>query len=619
MPVCHACHKDYPAGTSTCPHCGVAARPSTGGSATKAFGSSPPSAGHLATAAAPAPQPTPPPVSGSPGAVQMSDLPPGMVVSDYKIEHKLGEGGMGAVYAAVHPLIGKKAAIKVISPQLCTDASSVERFVQEARSVNQIGHPNIVDIFTFGVLPDGRSYFVMEWLQGESLADRLARGGMTLGEAVEIMDQVADALEAAHEKGIVHRDLKPDNTYLVKVRGDRRLVKLLDFGIAKLAGGDVRVQKTATGMMMGTPGYISPEQARGKNVDNRTDVYAFGCMAYEMVLGRLPFVAESAMDVVLKHLTEPPPPPSSIWPEIPPQLEDILLRMLDKDPARRPSLHEFRAVLAEMRGMIASTMGPAGAGAFPSGFGPRPVTPGQPVRMATPAPGSMSVATQNARPAVRTPAAQPAPDAAMIAAAEADVAAAAAPRKGGKGKIIGLALGLVAVAGAGGVIAMSGGKTQEPAAAAATGPAPTPPQAPEQTPPPEQKPPEQKPPEPVPPPAPTTGTLVVSVAGASDAVIELDGKKIGTGASVTIDVAEGDHKLLVTAPGKKPVEKTVTIAAGARAEVPVALESEKKSGGKKPPGGDGGKKPPGGDGGKPPPPGDSNYTIDPFTGQKVKK
>src|SRR5438445_513907 len=173
------------------------------------------------------------------------ELQPGMMVGEYVVEGKLGEGGMGAVYSATHPLIGKKAAIKVISAALCTDTAQVERFVQEARSVNQIGHPNIVDVFAFGTLPDGRSYFVMAWLKGQSLADRVAKGGMSLPEAVEIMEQASAALEAAHEKGIVHRDLKPDNVYLVNVRGNRQLVKLLDFGIAKLAsGGDQRVQKT---------------------------------------------------------------------------------------------------------------------------------------------------------------------------------------------------------------------------------------------------------------------------------------------------------------------------------------------------------------------------------------
>src|SRR5688572_19901744 len=267
-----------------------------------------------------------------------TDLVAGFLVGEYKVDKKIGEGGMGAVYSATHPMIGKRAAIKVISAALGTDASAVGRFVQEARSVNQIGHPNIVDVFAFGELPDGRNYFVMEYLQGESLADRIGRVAMPLGEAIEILDQVADALEAAHEKQIVHRDLKPDNVYLASVRGGRTMVKLLDFGIAKLStpdgpGSGGGIAKTRTGMMMGTPGYLSPEQARGKNVDYRTDIYALGCMVFEIVCGRLPFVSDNAMDIILMHMTAPPVRASMVWPEIPPPLDDLIARMLEKEPS----------------------------------------------------------------------------------------------------------------------------------------------------------------------------------------------------------------------------------------------------------------------------------------------
>src|SRR5262245_12740211 len=271
--------------------------------------------------------------------IRVNDLHSGTLVGEYRIEGKLGEGGMGSVYAATHPLIGKKAAIKIISPHLCTNAAAVERFIQEARAVNQIGHPNIVDVFSFGELVDGRSYFVMEWLQGETLAARMLRGRVPLPEAVEILDQISDALEAAHDTQIVHRDLKPANVILVSIRGNRQLVKLLDFGLAKLAESeDNRVQKTRTGVMMGTPEYVSPEQARGKNVDHRTDIYAFGVISYEILLGRLPFDADNAADIITKHLREPPPRPASIWPQIPEALEDSILKMLEKDPTRRPTL-----------------------------------------------------------------------------------------------------------------------------------------------------------------------------------------------------------------------------------------------------------------------------------------
>src|SRR3954471_5448371 len=164
------------------------------------------------------------------------DLAVGEMVGEYRVEGELGRGGMGRVYAATHPVIAKRAAIKVLHPELSVNTEAVERFIQEARSVNQIGHPNIVDIFAFGTLPDGRSYFVMEWLRGESLHTRIERERLPIAEALVMLETITVALEAAHEKGIVHRDLKPDNVFLVEVKGDRPQVKLLDFGIAKLSG-----------------------------------------------------------------------------------------------------------------------------------------------------------------------------------------------------------------------------------------------------------------------------------------------------------------------------------------------------------------------------------------------
>jgi eukaryotic-like serine/threonine-protein kinase len=228
-----------------------------------------------------------------PATDETAELAAGTAIGEYVVEGKIGEGGMGVVYAATHPVIGKKAAIKVISHSLSRDTDAVQRFIQEARSVNTIRHINIVDVFAFGQLPDGRRYFVMEWLQGSSLAGRIAGGPMPPFEAVEVLDQIADALEAAHEKGIVHRDLKPDNIFLVDVRGGRQLVKLLDFGIAKLMDEGGVINRTRTGMMMGTPGYMSPEQARGVRVDHRTDVYALGAIAFELLTGKLPFDGES--------------------------------------------------------------------------------------------------------------------------------------------------------------------------------------------------------------------------------------------------------------------------------------------------------------------------------------
>jgi tRNA A-37 threonylcarbamoyl transferase component Bud32 len=276
-----------------------------------------------------------------------ADLEPGMVVGEFRIERKVAQGGMASVYSAVHPLIGKQAAIKVIHPAFCTDASMVARFLQEARSVNQIRHMNIVDVFSFGTLPDGRVYSVMEWLEGETLRERLDKRKLELAEISDILDQIADALEASHRADVIHRDLKPENVFLVPARRGLDLAKLLDFGIAKLIPkGDDTTPTTRADLVLGTPQYMSPEQARGKRVDHQSDVYSLGVMAFEMVLGRLPFLADNAMDMVRQHLTEPPPQPEYLWKEIPRGMSVMLMRMLDKHPQKRPSLKDVRAQLA---------------------------------------------------------------------------------------------------------------------------------------------------------------------------------------------------------------------------------------------------------------------------------
>jgi tRNA A-37 threonylcarbamoyl transferase component Bud32 len=252
---------------------------------------------------------------------------------------------MGTVYTALHPLIGKMVAIKVLKPDLCANQASIDRFVQEAQAVNRIGHPNIVDVFSLGELPDGRAYMVMEWLRGEDLKARLSRGPITVPDACDILDGIARALDAAHTKDIVHRDLKPDNVFLHQVESGPMMVKLLDFGIAKLMRTQT-MEKTQTGRMLGTPCYISPEQARGIDVTHRSDIYSLGVMAYEMLAGRPPFQGETAMDLVVKHLNEEPPPLSQ-FARLPKPLETCVMRMLQKDPAKRPSLGDVRQILGD--------------------------------------------------------------------------------------------------------------------------------------------------------------------------------------------------------------------------------------------------------------------------------
>jgi serine/threonine protein kinase len=290
-----------------------------------------------------------------------SELQAGTWVGEYQIESKLGQGGMATVYAGSQPVIGKKVAVKVMARHLCIDPVQVERFVQEARSVNQIGHPNIVDVFAFGLLPDGRSYFVMEWLQGETLASRLRRGWLSVPEAVAIMFQICDGLAAAHDKGIVHRDLKPENVFLVPVRNRRMLVKLLDFGIAKLLGRrDARIDRTAEGMTPGTPSYMSPEQTRGKDVDHRTDIYSLGVTAFEMFCGRLPYLGSEAVDILYQHVHAVPPAPSSLRADIPLQLERLIVQMLEKKADRRPTIPVIEERLAEQRDGLSAASGDTG-------------------------------------------------------------------------------------------------------------------------------------------------------------------------------------------------------------------------------------------------------------------
>jgi len=279
------------------------------------------------------------------------ELAPGTEIAGYVVDAIIGKGGMGKVYGAHHPRIGKRVAIKVLERAYCNDASAVARFEQEARLVNEIRHPNIVDVFQFGELPDRRSFFVMELLTGETLSARIRRGPLPIAEATEILDTICDALEAAHDHSVVHRDLKSDNVFLAASR-DKRTVKLLDFGIAKLAGRNdlSSVGKTASGMIVGTPAYMSPEQARGQAVGPKTDVYQLGILTYKMLTGRLPFDAENPFELIVAQLKEPPPSPKKLAPNTPDALARLVVRMMAKASDERPSVAEVRSLCAEQVG-----------------------------------------------------------------------------------------------------------------------------------------------------------------------------------------------------------------------------------------------------------------------------
>jgi len=265
------------------------------------------------------------------------ELAPGARIGDYVVDGVLGSGGFGTVYRAVHPLIGKQVAIKVLSRKLCGDGEMLSRFMAEARVVNDIQSRNIVDIFGYGALPDGRQFYVMERLAGQTLDDYLtARGSLPIAEALPILRGIARALDAAHAKGVVHRDLKPENVFLVVDEDGRFIPKLLDFGIAKLLDNSSVAHKTRTGVPIGTPYYMSPEQCLGEGVDAKTDVYAFGVVAFLMLTGQLPFNGESVMKILMAHTTQTPPTPSTLVAGLPSSLDAPLLAMLAKDCLKRP-------------------------------------------------------------------------------------------------------------------------------------------------------------------------------------------------------------------------------------------------------------------------------------------
>jgi serine/threonine protein kinase len=256
---------------------------------------------------------------------------------------------MGAVYLAEHPLIGKKVALKVIHRELAGNREVVQRFFQEAKAVNKIGNDHIVDIQDFGVTPEGDHFYIMEYLEGRTLASVLSKEKtVDVMRSLHIGAQIANALGAAHAAGVIHRDLKPDNIMLMPRMGDPEFVKVLDFGLAKMFADGSGV-KTAAGVLLGTPQYMSPEACESKqNIDHRTDIYALGILLFQMMTGRLPFDGESMGEVLVKQVTQLPPPPRGLNPAIPPSVEQILLRCLSKPvDARFQTMEVLRGALLD--------------------------------------------------------------------------------------------------------------------------------------------------------------------------------------------------------------------------------------------------------------------------------
>ena len=269
---------------------------------------------------------------------QRGDPLVGQTVGHYRVERLLDSGGMGKVFQGIHPAIERRVAIKVLHEEFRDQPSVVDRFLAEARSVNRIHHPNVVEVFDFGVLPDGRPYMVLEFLQGEHLGHYLQRvGAVSIQEMLFFAYHVAAGLEAAHAAGIIHRDLKPENIYVTS-EGQGPSVKLLDFGIAKLIRTDGAREMTATGVMIGTPAYMSPEQAMGhhRKVGPASDIYSMGIILYELLSGRLPFDGDNEYDMLLRRFTNPPVPLTTRLPGFPDGIWRVIERTLASSPAHRP-------------------------------------------------------------------------------------------------------------------------------------------------------------------------------------------------------------------------------------------------------------------------------------------
>jgi serine/threonine-protein kinase len=284
----------------------------------------------------------------------------GQTIGNYRITAKLGEGGMGVVFRAEHPVIARRVALKAIHPEFGVTPAVISRFINEATLLSQIGHEHIVDVTDFGRTDDGDFYFIMEYLQGEALSAAIERGPLAPARALAIAAQVADALAASHARGVVHRDLKPENVFLTARGGTRDFVKVLDFGLAELVSGQAPERGDHGGggsagsasSIMGTPYYMAPELCEGKDeIDARADVYALGVVLFEMLTGKVPFGGDSASEILVKQIFTRPPAARGIVADLPAALDVILHRALAKAPADRfPSMEAFRAALLDPEG-----------------------------------------------------------------------------------------------------------------------------------------------------------------------------------------------------------------------------------------------------------------------------
>ena len=376
---------------------------------------------------------------------KQNDLVGTVIAERYHVIKKLGEGGMGAVYLAEHVKMGRKSAIKVMNPGMHQDADAIARFNREASNASRLNHPNICAIYDFGETSEGLIYLAMEYIEGKSLTALIEeRGALAAGRAASIVHQAADALQVAHDYGIVHRDLKPDNIMITKDRNGVDIAKVVDFGIAKASSSDAQ-KVTKTGLVVGTPEYMSPEQLAGDKLDGRSDIYSLALVAFNCFTGTLPFPSNSAQEAMIMRLTDHPKTLAEMKSDVawPPELQQVMDRALARDAKdRTASAAEFGRALSKAVEGMPSQAASAEMGTMVMGA------------QAAPAPGAIP-ATRVADRAERTPSRA---SAATLQQGAVSVPSSAAtpqappseipPKKGSTGLVVGGVGGLIAVAAA---------------------------------------------------------------------------------------------------------------------------------------------------------------------------